>query len=80
MFHVILVRRSDNIIIAETCDKGMVTAEFEALNKAAALGYKIDDIYQVTEWVDEQEVIIGKVGDIYGIYGDKGEDRSEGSC
>lgn len=65
MYHVIVVRRSDNIIIAEACDKGMVTAEFEALNEAAALGYKISDIYQVTEWVDEQDIVIYRIGEEY---------------
>lgn len=65
MFHVIIVRRSDNVIIAEACDKGMTTSEFAALNKAAMLGYKVSDIYQVTKWVDEQEVVIDKVGDVY---------------
>ena len=64
MFNVIIVRKSDNVIVAEDCDKGMVTAEFTALNKAAMLGYKVSDIYQITEWVDEQEVLFGKVGDI----------------
>ena len=67
MYHVIVVRKSDNVIIAEDCDKGMVTAEFTALNRAAKLGYMVPDIYQITEWLDEQEVIIGKVGDIYGL-------------
>ena len=65
MFNVIIVRKSDNVIVAEACDKGMVTAEFAALNKAAMLGYKVSDIYQITEWVDEQEVLFGKVGEVY---------------
>ena len=47
MYHVIVVRRSDNIIVAEDVDKGMVTAEFTALNRAAKLGYTVSDIYQV---------------------------------
>ena len=65
MFHAIIVRRSDNVIVAEACDKGIVTAGFAALNKATMLGYKVSDIYDVIEWVDEQEVVIDKVGDIY---------------
>ena len=65
MYHVIVVRKSDNVIIAEDYDNGMITAEFTALNRAAKLGYTVSDIYQITEWLDEQEVIIGKVGDIY---------------
>jgi len=65
MYHVMVVRKSDNIIIAEACNKSMEPAEFEASNTAAMLGYKVEDIYMIIEWVDEQEIIIGKVGDIY---------------
>lgn len=65
MFHAIVVRRSDNIIIAEACNKSMEPAEFEASNTAAMLGYKVEDIYMVIEWVDEQDAVIDRIGEDY---------------